>query len=59
MPPPSAPQPSAANVDFTTFTKALMANRPETTTPVPVTPAEFVFPDDDNPVAFASVLAGP
>ena len=55
----TAPPPAAMSVDFTAFTKALVANQSETATPVAVTPAQFVFRDDDNPEAFASVLPGP
>jgi hypothetical protein len=45
-------------VDFTAFTAALVASRPNGTDPVPVTSSEFRFPDDDNPAAFSAVLAG-
>ena len=55
----SAPPPAAMSVDFTAFTKDLLATRSDTATPVAVTPTEFVFRDDDNPEAFASVLPGP
>ena len=51
--------PSAMSVDFTTFTKGLVANQSDTALPVAVSPAEFRFPDDENPQAFATVLAGP
>ena len=54
-PPGQAPM----SVDFTTFTKAVVASRSDTSAPIPVTASEFVFPDDDNPAAFAAVLSGP
>jgi len=57
-PPPAAP-PAAMSVDFTTFTKELVANQSDTAIPVTVTASQFVFRDDDNPEAFASVLPGP
>jgi hypothetical protein len=55
MPPPPPP----AQVDFTVFTKSLLADQSDTTTPVAVASTKFVFNDDDNPEAFASVLVGP
>jgi hypothetical protein len=45
-------------VDFTAFTAALVASRPNGTDPVPVTSSEFTFPDDNNPTAFSAVLTG-
>ncbi len=58
-PPATTTPPAAMSIDFTAFTKALVADQSETATPVAVTPAQFVFRDDDNPQAFASVLPGP
>ena len=54
----SAASATTDNVDFTEFTKTLVASRPDTTDPVPVASNEFVFPDNDNPTAFAAVLTG-
>jgi hypothetical protein len=62
MAPPSSATPpptTTMSVDFTTFTKTLMANQSDTALPLAVTPTQFVFRDDDNPEAFASVLPGP
>jgi outer membrane PBP1 activator LpoA protein len=53
---PVASAPSAT--DFTAFVKQLLASRSDTSEPLTVSAAQFVFPDDDNPAAFATVLAG-
>jgi len=53
------PPPPPASVDFTAFAKDLLASQSETALPVPVAMTAFVFKDDDNPEAFASVLPGP
>jgi hypothetical protein len=55
--PPPAPPPTS--VDFTVFTKDLLVSQSDTTLPVSVATTVFVFKDDDNPEAFASVLVGP
>lgn len=52
-----APTPPTG-VDFTAFTKAVVSGQSDTAMPVAVTAAEFVFPDNDNPTAFAAVLPG-
>ena len=44
------------SVDFTAFTKDLLSSQSETALPVSVSMTAFVFKDDDNPEAFASVL---
>ena len=53
---PAAAPPSAT--DFTAFLKQLLAGQSDTSAPLTVSAAQFVFPDDDNPAAFATVLAG-
>jgi hypothetical protein len=57
----SASSPTSATsekVNFTAFTTAMVATRPDGTSPIAVTSSEFTFPDDDNPGAFSAVLAG-
>jgi len=62
--PTSTPTPSPASVtgstvNFTAFTKEILAVRSEDAAPVPVPVAALVYPDNDNPAAFAAVLSGP
>ena len=52
-----APSPPTG-VDFTAFTKSVVSGQSDTAVPMAVTAAEFVFPDNDNPTAFAAVLPG-
>jgi ABC-type glycerol-3-phosphate transport system substrate-binding protein len=57
----SAPAPTAtparpATMNFTVFTKELLTTQSDTAQPTAVTTAQFEFPDDENPRAFASVL---
>ncbi|HEY0767955.1 MAG TPA: hypothetical protein VGD47_08350 [Steroidobacteraceae bacterium] len=56
--PPAAATPPASptSVDFTAFTKELLSNQSDSAEPVPVTATQFLFPDNDNPTAFADVL---
>lgn len=54
-PAPAPPVPTAT-VDFTAFTKELLRTQSDSAPPRPVTAAQFAFPDDDNPQAFADVL---
>lgn len=52
-----ATTPSAqAGIDFTAFTKELLPIQSDASQPVAVNAAQFVFADDNNPDAFASVL---
>jgi hypothetical protein len=53
---PAAPATHASGVNFTVFTEELVRSKSDTTQPVAVDGVEFVFPDDDNPQAFAGVL---
>ena len=46
----------AAGVNFTVFTEELVRSKSDTAQPVEVNGVQFVFPDDDNPQAFAGVL---
>jgi hypothetical protein len=56
-PDPATPPPvQMAKVDFTAFTKELLRTQSDSAPPRPVTAAQFAFPDDDNPQAFADVL---
>ena len=50
--------PPVANVNFTAFTKNVLTVKSETAVPVTISAAEFAFPDNDNPSAFATVLPG-
>ncbi len=52
-----APSPPTG-VDFTAFTKSVLSSQSDTAMPVAVAATEFVFPDNDNPTAFAAVLPG-
>jgi hypothetical protein len=54
--PAPAPPMQKAQVDFTVFTKELLRAQSDSAQPRPVTAAQFAFPDDDNPQAFADVL---
>jgi hypothetical protein len=53
-PAPTPAQPTGIN--FTTFTEKLMQIQSDSAQPTPVTTAQFEFPDNDNPQAFAAVL---
>jgi len=46
----------ASGVNFTVFTEELVGSKSHTAQPVAVDGVQFVFPDDDNPQAFAGVL---
>jgi len=61
MTPPSAPATpaAAASVDFTSFTEVLLVSESDTATAVAVMRSQFVYRDDDNLAAFASLLPGP
>jgi hypothetical protein len=54
-PAPARPLPTA-KVDFTAFTRELLRAQSDSAQPLPVSAAQFVFADDDNPEAFATVL---
>jgi hypothetical protein len=54
--PAPAPPVQTAKVDFTAFTKELLRTQSDSAQPLPVSAAQFVFADDDNPEAFATVL---
>ncbi len=45
-----------AKVEFTAFTKELLRTQSDSAQPLAVSAAQFAFPDDDNPQAFADVL---
>ena len=52
-----APAPAqTAGVNFTSFTEKLLRIQSDSAQPTPVTTAQFEFPDNDNPQAFAAVL---
>jgi hypothetical protein len=53
---PASPPAQPSQVNFTAFTKGLLAIHSDAAQPTPVTTAQFVFPDNDNTQAFASVL---
>ena len=53
---PAAPPARPSGINFTTFTKSMLRIQSDSVQPTAVTSAQFVFPDDDNPQAFASVL---
>ncbi len=53
---PAAAAPHPSSINFTVFTETLVRSKSDTAQPVPVDAAQFVFPDDDNPQAFAGVL---
>jgi len=53
---PAAPPAQPSGISFTVFTKQLLRIDSDSAQPTPVTSAQFVFPDDDNPQAFADVL---
>jgi hypothetical protein len=55
-PAPTPAQPTGIN--FTSFTEKLLQIQSDSAQPVPVTTAQFEFPDNDNPQAFAAVLPG-
>ena len=57
--PQAGTPPPPASVDFTTYTKELLASQSDSALPNAVSVAQFTFHDDDNPDAFASVLPGP
>ena len=45
-------------INFTAFTTALVTAKSDSAMPVAVAAAEFVFLDNNNPVAFSAVLPG-
>ena len=53
---PAAPPARPAAINFTAFTEKLLRIQSDTAQPTPVTTAQFAFPDNDNPQAFAGVL---
>jgi hypothetical protein len=53
---PAAPPAQPSGVNFTAFTKQLLRIQSDSAQPSPVTTAQFEFPDNDNPQAFAAVL---
>jgi hypothetical protein len=53
---PATPPAQAAAINFTAFTEQLLRIQSDTAQPTPVTAAQFSFPDNDNPQAFAGVL---
>ena len=53
------PPPPRTSIDFTAFTKDLLSSQSDTALPVSLSRTTFVFNDDDNPEAFASVLQVP
>lgn len=53
---PAAPPAQPAGISFTVFTKQLLGIQSDSAQPSPVTTAQFEFPDNDNPLAFAAVL---
>jgi hypothetical protein len=53
---PAAPPAQPSGINFTTFTEALLRIQSEAGQPAAVTSAQFVYPDNDNPQAFAAVL---
>ena len=53
---PAAPPAQPSGINFTVFTKQLLRIDSDSAQPTPVTSAQFEFPDDDNPQAFADVL---
>ena len=56
-PPPTSV--TGSTVNFTTFTKEILAVRSEDAAPVTVPVAALVYPDNDNPAAFSAVIPGP
>ena len=54
--PHSAPPAQPQGVNFTAFTLQLLGSPSDSAPPVSVGSTQFVFPDDDNPQAFAAVL---
>jgi hypothetical protein len=56
-PPHAASAPAqASGINFTAFTEKLLQLQSDSALPLAVSDGEFVFPDDDNPQAFAGVL---
>jgi ABC-type glycerol-3-phosphate transport system substrate-binding protein len=53
--PTSTPTQTSA-VNFTSFTEKLLQIHSDSAQPTAVTNAQFEFPDNDNPQAFAAVL---
>jgi hypothetical protein len=53
---PAAPPAQPSGINFTAFTKQLLRIQSDSAQPSPVTTAQFEFPDNDNPLAFAAVL---
>lgn len=53
---PAAPPAQPSGINFTAFTEKLLRIQSDTAQPTPVTTAQFTFPDNDNPQAFAGVL---
>lgn len=53
---PAAPPAQPSGIDFTAFTKQLLRIQSDSAQPSRVTTAQFEFPDNDNPQAFAAVL---
>jgi len=53
---PAAPPAQPSGMNFTAFTKQLLGIQSDSAQPSPVTTAQFEFPDNDNPLAFAAVL---
>ncbi len=53
---PAAPPAQRAAINFTAFAEKLLRIQSDTAQPTPVTTAQFEFPDNDTPQAFADVL---
>jgi hypothetical protein len=53
---PAAPPAQPSGINFTAFTKQLLRIQSDSAQPSPLTTAQFEFPDNDNPQAFAAVL---
>ena len=53
---PATPPAQPSGMNFTAFTKQLLGIQSDSAQPSPVTTAQFEFPDNDNPQAFAAVL---
>lgn len=53
---PATPPAQPAAINFTAFTEQLLRIQSDSAQPTAVTTAQFTFPDNDNPQAFAGVL---
>ena len=53
---PTPPPAQSSGINFTNFTLQLLRSQSDTAQPLQVRSAQFEFPDDDNPQAFAAVL---